>query len=147
MKTTTSKIFGALFAILSTLSAKELIKVSAVSDAAGAEFEEMPYTNGELEQILNVKKVPIVATDDISTLSIGEDPLVVIVQLTPEGRKKMMTGTADMAGKRIAVIINDRIKIVPMLQQAPLGGEFHITGFKEAKEAKALLDEFNKKQG
>ncbi len=107
----------------------------------------MPYTNGELGQTLNVNKVPIVSTADVSTLSVGEDPLVVIVKLTPEGRMKMMKGTADMAGKRIAVIINDRIQVVPMLQQAPLGGEFHISGFKQAKEAKALVDEFNKKEG
>lgn len=147
MKTTTSQILVALFAILPTLNANELIKVSAVSEAGGAEYHEMSYANGESEETININKVPIIATQDIASLSVGEDPLVVIVELTPDGRKKMMEGTTDMKGKRIALIVDGRIQVAPLLRQAPLGGVFHISNFKNEKDAKALVDRFNNKKG
>ena len=147
MKTITSKIFFALFALNCSLNANELVKVSAVSEAPGPEFHEMAYTNGESEQKINVSKTSIITTEDVISMTIGEDPLVVIVDLTPDGKTKMMKGTAGMTGKRLAVLVNGRVQVVPVLQQAPLGGQFHISGFKKPEDAKALADAFTKKKG
>jgi preprotein translocase subunit SecD len=146
MKPITSKILVALFAITSSLNADELVEVSAVSEAPGPESREMTYTNDESDQIINVSKTSIIATEDVRSITIGEDPLVVIVDLTPDGKTKMMKGTADLAGKRLAVLVNGRVQVVPVLQQAPLGGQFHISGFKKPEEAKALVDAFTKKK-
>ena len=147
MKTVTSKIFLALFALNCSLNANELVKVAAVSEAPGPEFHEMAYTNGESEQKINVSKTSIITTEDVLSMTIGEDPLVVIVDLTPDGKTKMMKGTAGMTGKRLAVLVNGRVQVIPVLQHAPLGGQFHISGFKKPEEAKALADAFTKKKG
>lgn len=147
MKTLTSQILLAFIAITSSLNANELVEVAAVSETPGPEFRKMAFTNGDSEQTINVSKTSIIATEDVRSISIGEEPLVVIVDLTPEGRTKMMKGTADMTGKRLAVLVNGRVQVVPMLQDAPLGGQFHISGFKKPEEAKALVDAFTKKKG
>jgi preprotein translocase subunit SecD len=147
MKTSKSKILIALFATLSSLNAAELIAVSAVSETGGPEYSQMTYTSGDTEQKINISNTSIIATNDVATVIIGEDPLVLIVELTPDGRNKMMKGTADMTGKRLAIIVNGRIQAAPIVQQAPLGGRFHISGFKKPEETKAIIDAFTKKKG
>ena len=147
MKPITSKILVAIFAITSSLNADELVEVAAVSEAPGPESREMTYTTGESEQIINVSKTSIITTEDVRSITIGEDPLVVIVDLTPDGKTKMMKGTAGMTGKKLAVLVNGRVQVAPVLHQAPLGGQFHISGFKKPEEAKDLVDAFTKKKG
>jgi len=146
MKTNTSRILVALFAFVASSSGRELIELAAEMQAAGPEVREMPYVNGEKEEIIKVSKFSIVKTEDVESVSIGGDPLVATVVLSAEGRKKMVKGTTDMKGKRLAVIINGRINMLPMLNDAPLGGEFVITGFKDPADAKAFGDKFNKKK-
>ena len=128
-------------------AAKELIELSAVSDAAAAGFSEMPYANGEQQLILHVCDSPMVTTKDVKSVSVSDDPLVVAVQLSDEGSEKMKKGTKDLTGKRIAIIVNGVVRVAPVLQNAPLGGGFSISGFKNAAEAKALVDKFNQKEG
>ena len=147
MKTSKSKILIALFATLFSLNAAELIAVSAVSETGGPESSEMTYTSGDTEQKINISKTLIIATKDVATVTIGEDPLVLIVELTPDGRNKMMKGTADMAGKRLAIIVNGKIQAAPIVQQAPVGGQFHFSGFKKPEEAKAIVEAFTQKKG
>jgi preprotein translocase subunit SecD len=151
MKTTLYKIVLTLLFVSTTAFAepagKELIEISAVSDAAAAGFSEMPYANGEQQLILHVSDSPIVTTKDVKNVSVSADPLVVAMQLSEEGSKKMMKGTKDLTGKRIAIIVNGVVRVAPVLQAAPLGGGFSISGFKNAAEAKALVDKFNKKEG
>ena len=141
------QIIVALVAFHSTIIAAELVEVSAVSEAAAPDFVGMPYTNGEQEVTLNVSKTPIVSTADIATMTVSEDPLKVNVQLSEDGRKKMMKGTEGMSDKRLAIIIDGKILVAPVLIQAPLGRNIQISGFKKAEEAKALVDKFNNKKG
>ena len=147
MKTAAYQILVMLFTLLPLLSAKELIEVSAVSETAQPDFREMPYTYGDHRVILNVSKSPIIVTEDIASVSIGSDPLIVHVQLSAQGREKMKKGTIDLKGKQIAIIVAGRVQVAPILIDAPLGDRLSITEFKDAAEAKALLDDFNKTKG
>ncbi len=147
MKHTVYQIVVALVAFHSTIIAAELVEVSAVSEAAAPDFEEMPYTNGEQEVILNVNKAPIVSTADVATMTVSEDPLKVNVEFSEDGSKKMTKGTEGMSGKRLAIIIDGKILVAPVLNHAPLARNIQISGFKNAEEAKALVDKFNNKKG
>ncbi len=150
MKNTTYQIIAGLFAVLSSLSAEELVEVSAISKEAAPGFDAMPYTmrytEGDQEVSLNVSTIPIVKTSDIENMTVGEDPLKVDIQLSEEGRKKMVKGTTGMQGKQLAVIIEGRIQIAPFLHDAPLGRNFVISGFTNAAEAAAFVDKYQKKK-
>jgi hypothetical protein len=146
VKTNTSTILFALFATISSLNAAELIAVSAVSGTGGPEYIQIAWTGANEAQKFYMSKIPIITTGDVQFISIGEDPLIVIVDLTPDGRTKAKKGTADMSGKRMAVLVNGRVQEVPLLLQAPWNGQLHIP-FKKPEEAKALVDAFTNKKG
>lgn len=143
MKTATSRILIALFVLLSLLNGQELIEVCRVSETGGPDFREMPYTYGDHKVTLNVSKVPIIVTEDVASISTGNDPLIVHADLSAEGLKKMKKGTADMRRKQIAIIVDGRVQLAPILLEAPLGGRF-VTEFRAADQAKAFVDKFKK---
>lgn len=143
MKTAAYQTLVTLFTLLPSLNAGELIEVSAVSETSRPDFREMPYTYGVHKVTLNVSKFPIIVTEDIASISIGNDPLIVHADLSAEGLKKMKKGTADLERKQIAIIVDGRVQCAPMLLGAPLGDHF-VTEFKDAAEAKAFVDKFKK---
>jgi preprotein translocase subunit SecD len=147
MKKYTPIIAIALFSSLTALNAEEMISLHSVSEIKGEEYNEMKYLHGDSEEVIYVHKTPIVSTKDISTVTIGDTPLTIIVKLSEQGRKKLTEGTTGMTGKRIALTVNGVIRFAPVMAHTPLGGQFQIEGFKNQEEAKSLVEAFNKTKG
>jgi hypothetical protein len=82
-----------------------------------------------------IEKTPMLTTDSIARLSartseatenIREMPGV-RVELTPAGRQAFATGTAAVAGKKVAIMIDGEILNAPVIQAKISGGRLTIT--------------------
>ena len=135
----------ALFA--SAASAGNLIEIASVAEKAVPGTREMTHTYPDHTEVIHIMKPPLITTEDVAEISLGDDPMVVRVKLSIDGAKKFTTATTGMGGKRIAIIVQGRIMNAPVINNAPLGGLFEISGFKNAAEAKVFVDAFNKKRG
>lgn len=101
MKLIQTTILATFFAGIVSSTAKDLISLAAASDTAREDYVEMTYTSGETEQKIHVSKDPIVTTKNVAKVSIGDDPLLVVVDLTPEVREPNDSeDTGDLPGFR-----------------------------------------------
>jgi hypothetical protein len=145
----------ALLATLTTLNAKVIISLHSVSDAERdkKEYFEMKITHGKSEKTIYINRTPIISTIDISTVTISDTPLTVVVKLSEQGQKKLTEGSTGMTIKWIALTVNKVNKVnkvmrfSPVMTHTPLGGQFQIEGFKNQEEAKSLVEAFNKTKG
>lgn len=142
----------ALLATLTTLNAKVIISLHSVSDTERdkKEYFEMKITHGKSEKTIYINRTPIISTIDISTVTISDTPLTVVVKLSEQGQKKLTEGSTGMTSKWIALTVNKVNKVMifsPVMTHTPLGGQFQIEGFKNQEEAKSLVEAFNKTKG
>jgi preprotein translocase subunit SecD len=139
--------FLALFAIVATVLAAEaeLIRFSAVSSEATPTTKEMAYESRGETQRLFVEAAPIVTERDIARVErVGGSSTAIKIVLTESGENIFNEGIKDREGKRIAVIIGNKVVSAPVLAATAFGRELVIDGNLTTEEADSLVSSFAK---
>ena len=113
-------------------------------DKAPAERLEFlkPRVGGE--SALLVAKESLVDSKDVAKAWVESDPgsgstqEVVRVRFTPEGKKKFAAATKAHIRKRLAIVVDKKIVLAPMVNEEISGGELTISGALKGEEVQAI---------
>jgi preprotein translocase subunit SecD len=99
-----------------------------------------PPAGGEMK--LRVEKESLLGGRHIQSAAIEKDPISgkdqVKVTLTPEGRDLFAKATSGNVGKKLAVVIDGKVALAPMINEPIRGGVFVISGNFNGDEVKAI---------
>jgi SecD/SecF fusion protein len=104
------------------------------------EGKEVPHSKilADSELILTGADLKDNARGDISGMR-----SVVRIEFKPEGKEKFAEFTRRHVGDYLAIVLNDQILSVPVINEAILGGKAEITGNFTPKEAQNLANDLN----
>ncbi len=135
------KLTTLFLVLIPCLATGEILRLSKVVPEAGDGITKYEYASGESKQIVFIEDKSIVTDADVAfaTPSLTQENSI-DVSLTEEGGRKMSDATAPMkpAVDRIAILIQGKLKTVPVLQSVPLGKNFMINGLNEKDEPETL---------
>lgn len=115
-------------------------------------------SNAQPKQLLDevvqpAKNKPILTSRDILATAVatatpdqytkGETAVKVDVALTPAGAKKLAEFTRTHTGEILAIFYRGRLLMAPMIKDTIVGGKVAITGLRDMREAKGLVDAIN----
>jgi hypothetical protein len=106
-------------------------------------YETIDYTLSQEYKDIELKNTPSLTSKDIFKInkaygSHDDKPFIDIV-LTEEGSQKFYQLTAENIGKPVAIVIENMVVTMPMVQAAILGGKINITGDFTEKEIDSMI--------
>jgi preprotein translocase subunit SecD len=120
---------------------KKILEFRMVRDTPSAETEQMILLAQGKEETLHVgKKVlldgALVASARVRRNEFGGN--AIHIRFTAEGTRRFANVTRDALGKRLAIIVNGRIVMAPVVREAIAGGKVTISGTFSADEARRI---------
>jgi preprotein translocase subunit SecD len=101
------------------------------------------------EETLVLAEDPILTASDIVSAELGFDQYqgmpVVQIKLSPRGSQVIAKFTTENIGRRLAIVINNKVVSAPRLYGPILDGEMQISGRFSAKEARKLAAALSQK--
>ena len=149
MKPTTI-ITTAILAITSLILQAETptVSISAVSKTQTPSTISKTYKHHDQALEINIESTPIITEKDIQTIEKGAtSPKAVRIILSSEGAAKLNSRVKDMLGQQIAIVINDRVVMVPTLNTVSLGTKIELDDILTEEEAKLLVEFYENKKG
>lgn len=126
-------------ALLTSAADATLFEIRAV--ATEGQEVELAKARGAQKSLKLAKEV-LLDTTHIASASVEKDSASgqdqVRVTLTPEGRKRFAEVTKKNIGKQLAVVVNKKVLIAPVINSEIPGGEVVITGNFSPEEAQEL---------
>lgn len=119
---------------------------SAIGESNDIVFSNKPIHEGYYAAYV-IKKAPelsgAVVTEAKQDIYQGMDPgmagrPIVTLKMTPDGSKRWAVVTGANVGKRIAVVLDDKVQSAPNIIEKISGGNTQITGMDNLEEAKSL---------
>jgi preprotein translocase subunit SecD len=106
----------------------------------------MTYAIRDLTEVIHIKRLPLIADENVAEVTRTQDPRDVQVKLSADGTKKFAHKISSMAEGRFAILIQGKIISAPIIKKSPLGGNFEIT-LENADEAEVFVRTFKKSRG
>ena len=129
----------------------EIRRVVEEKDLAGAEALPFAQARPGAESSLRVMKESVLDSSDVARAVAQKDPATgdngVLVTLTEKGKERFAAVTEGSIGKRLAVVVDGKIVVAPMVRQKIGGGSLVINGNLNAKEASELAEKLNGESG
>jgi putative tributyrin esterase len=123
-------------------AALEIRPVVAASDPKGTRLH--PYDR--TESVVYVGHALLLDAADVATAAAQVNPLNgrpdVVVTLTPEGRARFASATAQYVGRSVAIVSFGQVLSTPYVVQPVTGGSVLIAGVRSMAEARALARPF-----
>ncbi len=116
----------------------------STNDVETLPYETLDAVTGEVlsEQSISVTKKVDMRGDSISDSRVAFDQYTGVPQvsftLTPEGAQKFAEVTRNNVGRSLAIVLDNKIKSYPRINQSILGGQGQITGNFSVEEARDL---------
>jgi preprotein translocase subunit SecD len=130
-------------------SSFEIRQVVEERDSAGAETLPFAHTQSGAENSLRVMKQAVLDGSDVARATTQKDPITgdngVLVSLTEKGKERFAALTERSIGKRLAVVVDGKIMVAPVVRTKIPGGSLVISGNLTQKEAADLAAKFNEK--
>ncbi len=123
-----------------------------VEEKDSANSETLPFANARpgAETSLRVMKQAVLDAADVASATTQKDPITgdnsVRVTLTEKGKERFAKLTEQSIGKRLAVIVDGKIMIAPVIRERIAGGSLVVTGNLTSKDAEELAEKFNRKK-
>lgn len=94
-----------------------------------------------------LEEQPILTQGDIELAEVFTDPLgapIVVLTLTPSAQALLASVTASRLGQPLAIVIDQRLRLAPVIRE-PIGdGRVALAGFDSLEEANALVDDWSR---
>jgi preprotein translocase subunit SecD len=99
----------------------------------------------EAGQPLRVLPEPVVTEADVESATLWRNPLrnMVLVKLTPLAAARLEAASAAHIGDRVAIYIDERLVMSPILREPLAGGKMYLNGGFSAKEAESIVARLN----
>jgi len=124
------------------------VSISAVSKTQTPSTITKTYKHHDQAFEINIESTPIITEKDIQTIEKGTtSPKAVKIILSTEGAAKLNSGVKDMLGQQIAILINDRVVLMPTLYTVSLGTKIELDDILTEEEAKLLVEFYENKKG
>jgi preprotein translocase subunit SecD len=94
-----------------------------------------------LTQRLAIRRVATVSANDVETAQVDFNQLgmpMIAIKLTALGRSKLADFTTQNVGKRLAIVVNDRVLSAPRVVEPITGGQVEVSGNFTFMEAQSL---------
>ena len=119
------------------------MEVSIVADKPGDSARSVPSGDGNLVPLTGK---PLLTIGDFTdaNVSLTEGQIVLNVNTTTDGAKRIQTFTANNVGKQIAFVVNGRLLRMPRILDPITGKSFMLSPFTR-DEAEKLADSINHK--
>ncbi len=109
------------------------------------EREGYEAAQDEAGQALRVLPEPVVTEADVESATLWRNPLrnMVLVKLTPLAAAQLEAASAEHIGDRLAIYIDERLVLSPIVRKPLAGGKVYINGGFSAKEAERIIARLN----
>jgi preprotein translocase subunit SecD len=128
----------------------EIRQVVEEKDSAGAEALPFAHSRPGAETSLRVMKQALLDSSDVARATTQKDTVTgdnrVLVILTEKGKERFAALTERSIGKRLAVVVDGKIVVAPVISTKIPSGSFTIAGNLTAKEADDLAEKLNTKK-
>lgn len=94
-----------------------------------------------------LEEQPILTQGDIELAEVFTDPLgapIVVLTLTPSAQALLANVTASRLGQPLAIVIDERLRLAPVIREPISDGRVALTGFDSLQEADALVDDWSR---
>ncbi len=121
------------------------LRISRVvaNEARGA--EPMILEKEEISGTFWVEKEALLTERDVARASIVEKvPIRVLLEFTPEGRKRFAAVCREMSGKSIAIVVDATLLSAPLVQEEITGPSIELFWTRPRPEAERFLRRINK---
>ena len=110
-----------------------------VRETAGAET----ITKSMGEETLHLVKVPLISEPLATAIAVENAEHGPVVHLALQDKAKLHEVTEKMLGKRIALVVEERVLTAPVVREAIKGGKISITGNFSVEEAEKIVSTLN----
>jgi preprotein translocase subunit SecD len=97
--------------------AGNLFEIAAGSKVAVPESEDMTYAIRDLTEVIHIKRLPLIADENVAEVTRTQDPRDVQVKLSADGTKKFADKISSMADERFAILIQGKIISAPIIKK------------------------------
>jgi SecD/SecF fusion protein len=128
---------------------RELLADSAMVAAVDPAYEwlwgtERPFTDGRVYRgLFLVEKEPVLTGEAIADGAAGFDTQftqqpIVTIEMTPDGSQSFAEITGEHVGERLAIVLDEVVRMAPNIRQRISGGRAQIEGFDSIEEARDI---------
>lgn len=128
---------------------RELLADSAMVAAVDPAYEwlwgtERPFTDGRVYRgLFLVEKEPVLTGEAIADGAAGFDTQftqqpIVTIEMTPDGAQSFAEITGEHVGERLAIVLDEVVRMAPNVRQRISGGRAQIEGFDSIEEARDI---------
>jgi preprotein translocase subunit SecD len=122
-------------------------ELRSVSEAASPDTVPTSFSSGEQTETLHLSRDPLLDVTAVKSAGVSTDPLsgspIVQIVFNTEGTKKFSDITAQHVGKRIAILVDGKVLIAPIVRAPISGGRAHIAGNLTKEEAEKIAKRIN----
>jgi preprotein translocase subunit SecD len=101
----------------------------------------------QIKEVLNVTRTPVLEDSAVKAATVGVDETTgkpqIEVTFTEQGRKQFAEMTKANLNRRLAILVNGKVLIAPVIRTEIAGGQAIITGNFSNAEAQQLADAIN----
>ncbi|HLK68911.1 MAG TPA: hypothetical protein VKU19_36015 [Bryobacteraceae bacterium] len=131
---------------------QSIFEVRLVLDTPSADTEPLPFTSPDGQtMVLNVQRSPLLDHSDVQSATVAQDsdngqPRIQIM-LNPHGQERLADVSRQNLHKRVAVVIDGKVWVAPIIQAELTGGAVPIQGAFTSEQATDLARKINAEAG